>query len=81
MGVEFRHLIHGDLGGDEILDVVAAAKWGESTLGIPAKRIGAFGLSHGGYAAMRLLTLPTRSMDALPIFDSASGSPMRASAI
>ncbi len=58
MGVEFRHLIHGDLGGNEILDVVAAAKWGESALGVPAKRIGAFGLSHGGYAAMRLLTLP-----------------------
>ena len=37
MGVEFRHLIHGDLGGNEILDVVAAAKWGESALGIPAK--------------------------------------------
>jgi dipeptidyl aminopeptidase/acylaminoacyl peptidase len=58
MGVKFRHLIQGDLGGNEILDVVAAAKWGESALGIPAKRIGAFGLSHGGYATMRLLTLP-----------------------
>ncbi|MGH8309084.1 MAG: S9 family peptidase [Steroidobacteraceae bacterium] len=57
-GKTFRHLIRGDLGGAEILDVIAAAKWGQRTLDIPAERIGAFGLSHGGYATMRLLTLP-----------------------
>lgn len=58
LGKEFRHLIRGDIGGNEILDVVEAAKWGHRTLDIPAKRIGAYGLSHGGYATMRLLTLP-----------------------
>jgi dienelactone hydrolase len=58
MGMQFRQLIRGDLGGNEILDVVAAARWGQQTLGIPAKRIGAYGLSHGGYATMRLLTMP-----------------------
>ena len=58
MGVAFRQLIRGDLGGNEILDIVEAGRWAESTLGIPARRIGAFGLSHGGYATMRLLTLP-----------------------
>ena len=58
MGNAFRLLIRGDLGGAEILDVGAAAKWGEDALGIPPARTGAFGLSHGGYATMRLLTLP-----------------------
>ena len=58
MGNAFRLLIRGDLGGAEILDVGAAAKWGQDALGIPPARTGAFGLSHGGYATMRLLTLP-----------------------
>jgi dipeptidyl aminopeptidase/acylaminoacyl peptidase len=57
MGMEFHKLIRGDLGGNEILDVVEAAKWGERTLGIPPQRTGAYGLSHGGYATMRLLTM------------------------
>ena len=66
MGVAFREFIRGDLGGNEILDVVEAGRWAERTLGIPARRIGAFGLSHGGYATMRLLTLP----------DSVNGTPV-----
>ncbi len=66
MGVEFRQLIRGDLGGAEILDVGAAARWAQQALGIPPERTGAFGLSHGGYATMRLLTLPD-SVNGVPV--------------
>jgi dipeptidyl aminopeptidase/acylaminoacyl peptidase len=54
----FVKAIEGDLGGNEILDVIEAAKWAETNLKIPASRIGAFGFSHGGYAVMRQLTFP-----------------------
>ena len=57
-GAEFAALNDGDLGGDEIVDVIYAAKWLEKTYGYSAEQIGVFGGSHGGYATMRLLTFP-----------------------
>ena len=57
-GKEFQKQIIGDLGGKEILDIFAAAKFIQERLNIPNERIGAFGFSHGGYATMRLLTFP-----------------------
>lgn len=57
-GREFSALNDKDLGGNEIIDVMYAARWVSKELGIPPERIGAFGGSHGGYATMRLLTFP-----------------------
>ena len=57
-GREFAALNDKDLGGNEIIDVIYAAKYVSKKLGIPPGRIGTYGGSHGGYAAMRLLTFP-----------------------
>jgi dipeptidyl aminopeptidase/acylaminoacyl peptidase len=57
-GKEWRELIKGDLGGDEILDLVWGARFLESELGLPANKIGLEGGSHGGYSVLRALTLP-----------------------
>ncbi|MBI5201383.1 MAG: S9 family peptidase [Elusimicrobia bacterium] len=56
-GREFHDKMQGDLGGGEILDVVLGAQAYAKQLGIPAKHVGAFGGSHGGYATLRALTL------------------------
>lgn len=57
-GKDFAGLNDKDLGGNEIVDIIYAAKWCEEELGIPNTRIGVYGGSHGGYATMRLLTFP-----------------------
>lgn len=57
-GREFYSLNDGDLGGNEIIDVIYAGKYISNKLGIPSERIGVFGGSHGGYASMRLLSFP-----------------------
>ena len=57
-GREFASLNDKDLGGNEIIDVIYAAKYISDRLGVPPERIGCFGGSHGGYATMRLLTFP-----------------------
>ena len=57
-GREFSALNDKDLGGNEILDIIYAAKFISKKLGIPPERIGCYGGSHGGYATMRLLTFP-----------------------
>lgn len=57
-GKEFYALNDKDLGGNEILDIIFAAKYISEKLSIPPDRIGVFGGSHGGYATMRLLTFP-----------------------
>ena len=57
-GAEFAALNDGDLGGDEIVDILYAAKWLESEKGFAPKQIGVWGGSHGGYATMRALTFP-----------------------
>ncbi len=51
------HLKH-DLGGKEIIDVIWAAKFISEKLNLPPKSVGVWGASHGGYAALRVLTLP-----------------------
>ncbi len=58
LGKEFVALNDGDLGGNEIVDIIYAAKYISEKLDIPPDRIGVFGTSHGGYATMRALTFP-----------------------
>jgi dipeptidyl aminopeptidase/acylaminoacyl peptidase len=48
----------GDLGGNESIDDIYAAQYISQKLGIPASRVGVFGMSHGGYETMRLMTFP-----------------------
>jgi dienelactone hydrolase len=60
-GKEFAALNDRDLGGDEIVDLFWVARWIEAELGIPGERIGVYGRSHGGYAAMRALTFPPQT--------------------
>ena len=57
-GREFAALNDKDLGGNEIIDIIYAAKYISERLNIPAERVGCYGGSHGGYATMRLLTFP-----------------------
>lgn len=57
-GREFAALNDKDLGGNEIIDIIYAAKYISEKLGIPPERVGCYGGSHGGYATMRLLTFP-----------------------
>ena len=57
-GKAFYALNDKDLGGDEIVDVFAVARWVEQRMGLPPARIGVYGGSHGGYATMRALTFP-----------------------
>lgn len=57
-GKEFYALNDGDLGGNEIMDIIYAGKYIHDRLKISPKRIGVFGGSHGGYAVMRLLSTP-----------------------
>jgi dipeptidyl aminopeptidase/acylaminoacyl peptidase len=56
-GAEFSALNDRDLGGNEIVDLVYAARFLESR-GYQPGRIGVYGGSHGGYATMRALTFP-----------------------
>lgn len=57
-GRDFAALNDGDLGGGETLDMIYATKFVADSLGIPHERVGAFGMSHGGYETMRLMTFP-----------------------
>lgn len=57
-GQEFYSMNDKDLGGNEIIDIIYAAKYISEKLDIPAGRIGIWGRSHGGYASMRLMTFP-----------------------
>jgi dipeptidyl aminopeptidase/acylaminoacyl peptidase len=57
-GAEFAALNDGDLGGDEIVDILFAAQWLVSERGYEPAQIGVRGGSHGGYATMRCLTFP-----------------------
>jgi len=57
-GKDFFALNDKDLGGNEIIDIIFAAKYISEKLNIPSERVGVFGGSHGGYATMRLLTFP-----------------------
>ena len=57
-GRDFQAMNDGDLGGNEIIDIIECAKYISKRLNIPPSRVGCFGVSHGGYATMRLLTFP-----------------------
>lgn len=57
-GREFAALNDHDLGGNETIDMIYCAKYVSEMLGIPAERVGCFGMSHGGYETMRLMTFP-----------------------
>lgn len=57
-GRDFAALNDKDLGGNEIIDIINCAKYISEKLNIPAERVGCFGVSHGGYATMRLMTFP-----------------------
>jgi dienelactone hydrolase len=60
-GKDFAALNDRDLGGDEIVDLFWVARWIETQLGIPSARIGVYGRSHGGYAAMRAMSFPPQT--------------------
>ena len=57
-GKEWENYIQGDLGGNEILDLVWAARFLEKKLGLSSQKIGLEGGSHGGYSVLRALTIP-----------------------
>lgn len=57
-GRDFAALNDKDLGGNEILDIIYAAQYISEKLDVPPARVGVFGMSHGGYATMRLMTFP-----------------------
>ena len=57
-GRDFEALNDHDLGGNETIDMIYCAKYVSDMLGIPAERVGCFGMSHGGYETMRLMTFP-----------------------
>lgn len=57
-GRDFAAMNDKDLGGNEIIDIIYCADYISKKLDIPAERIGVFGMSHGGYATMRLVTFP-----------------------
>ncbi len=57
-GKEWQNHIKGDLGGDEILDIMWAAHFLEKELGLSPEKIGLEGGSHGGYSVLRTLTMP-----------------------
>jgi len=60
-GAEFAALNDGDLGGDEIVDILYAARWLVKEKGYEPHQIGVYGGSHGGYATMRALTFPPQT--------------------
>jgi len=57
-GRDFAALNDHDLGGNETIDMIYCAQYVSDMLGIPAERVGCFGMSHGGYETMRLMTFP-----------------------
>jgi len=68
-GREFSALNDKDLGGNEIIDIIYAAKYIAKKMDIPPNRIGVYGGSHGGYATMRLLTFPGEINGNKALFD------------
>ena len=57
-GRDFAALNDHDLGGNETIDMIYCARYVSNMLGIPPERVGCFGMSHGGYETMRLMTFP-----------------------
>ena len=69
----FETLNDGDLGGKEMIDGQYAAKWLVTELGFDPRKIGTWGQSHGGYAAMRQMTFPATFHDLQREFQWAFG--------
>lgn len=59
LGRDWEDKIKFDLGGKEIVDVIWAAKFIANKLNLPENKIGLWGKSHGGYATLRGLTIPS----------------------
>lgn len=57
-GRDFAAMNDHDLGGNETIDMIYVSRYVADKLGIPASRVGVFGMSHGGYETMRLMTFP-----------------------
>ncbi len=57
-GRDFAALNDKDLGGNETIDIINCAKFISKKLNIPENHVGCFGVSHGGYETMRLMTFP-----------------------
>ena len=57
-GRDYAALNDHDLGGNETIDMIYCARYVSDMLGIPEERVGCFGMSHGGYETMRLMTFP-----------------------
>lgn len=57
-GREWEKMLEGDLGGNEILDLIWGAKFLTTELKLPENKIGVHGGSHGGYATLRAVTMP-----------------------
>jgi dienelactone hydrolase len=57
-GAEFAALNDHDLGGNEVVDLVYAARYLADRFHLSPRRIGLFGGSHGGYEVMRAMTFP-----------------------
>jgi dipeptidyl aminopeptidase/acylaminoacyl peptidase len=57
-GRDFAAMNDKDLGGNEIIDIIHCAQYISEKHQVPPARIGVFGMSHGGYATMRLTTFP-----------------------
>ncbi len=72
-GAAFSALNDRDLGGDEIVDIIYAARWLEDAEGYAPHQIGLRGGSHGGYATMRALTFPPETNGRNESFDFGFG--------
>lgn len=72
-GAAFSALNDRDLGGDEIVDIIEAARWLEQEYGYEPHQIGLRGGSHGGYATMRALTFPPETNGRDASFDFGFG--------
>jgi len=55
-GTEFRNMNLSDLGGGDLEDIVAGAKWLAKQREIDKSKIAIFGASYGGYLALMALT-------------------------
>jgi dipeptidyl aminopeptidase/acylaminoacyl peptidase len=72
-GKEWRDKIIGDLGGDEILDVIWGARFIKDKFGLKENQVGVFGGSHGGFATLRALTMPNPYNGVDTSFDFGAG--------
>jgi dipeptidyl aminopeptidase/acylaminoacyl peptidase len=63
----------GDRGGNEVGDVLVSARWLRDRLGLSERQIGVYGMSQGGYNAMRALTFQPETNNLNLSFDFGFG--------